>query len=145
MPLNICLSPARGGPPRQITFEREGASYPNLSLDGRWISHNVRRGDTVQIGLTDIQSGREEVLTNDPGLNWAYSFSGDNRRIAYAAYRDGVWNLWWIDRITRERKQLTHRTTYGSFVRSPAWNPKAEEIIFEDSQVKGNVYLLNLP
>jgi len=144
-PLNICLSPAEGGPPRQITFEREGANYPTVSRDGRWIAYNLRRGDTVQVGLLDRQTGRQEVLTNDPGLSWAYSFSADNRRIAYAAYRDGVWNIWWIDRVTRERKQLTHHTAYGSFVRSPAWRFGTEEIIYEVSQMRGNVYLLNLP
>ncbi len=37
-PLNICLAPARGGSPRQITFERHGASYPNISRDGEWIN-----------------------------------------------------------------------------------------------------------
>ena len=105
----------------------------------------MRRGDTAQIAIMDRNGGRQEVLTDDPGLDWAYSFSADNRRIAYASYRDGVWNIWWIDRITRERRQLTHYTTYGSFVRTPAWRPGTEEIVYEYSQVKGNVYLLDLP
>ncbi|MCE5309571.1 MAG: winged helix-turn-helix domain-containing protein [Acidobacteriales bacterium] len=144
-PFNICLSRPEGGPPRQITFEREGALYPSPSGDGSWIAFNLRRGDTVQIGLLDRQTGRQEVLTSDPGLSWAHSFSADNRRIAFAAYRDGVWNLWWIDRVTRERKQLTHHTAYGSFVRSPAWRYGTEEIIYENLQMRGNVYLLNLP
>lgn len=144
-PLNICLSSAQGGPPRQITFDREGASYPIVSDDGQWIAYNVRRGDTAQIGITDRYGGHQEVLTDDPGLNWPYSFSVDNRRVAYAAYLNGVWNIWWIDRMTRERKQLTHYTAYGSFVRSPTWRPGTEEIVYEGSQVKGNLYLLNLP
>jgi Tol biopolymer transport system component/DNA-binding winged helix-turn-helix (wHTH) protein len=144
-PLNICLSPAQGGSPRQITFEREGANFPFVSHDGQWITYNVRRGDTVQIGITDRHGGHQEVLTDDPGLSFASSFSADNRRIAYASYRDGVWNIWWIDRITRKRKQLTQYTAYGSFARSPAWRPGTEEIVYEESQVKGNVYLLNLP
>ena len=144
-PLNLCLSPAQGGPPRQITFERERASYPAVSLDGRWIAYEVWRGEAVQIGITDPNGGHQEILTDDPGLNYPHSFSPDNRRIAFAAYRDGVWNIWWIDRITRERKQLTHYTAYGSFVRSPSWRPGTEEMVYEYSQVKGNVYLLDLP
>ena len=139
IPLNICLSPAAGGPPRQLTFEREGAAYPNISRDGQWISFNMR-GETTQIGVIDRAGGHLELLTNDPGLNWPFSFSSDNRRIAYSSYRDG-----WIDRFTRERRQLTHYTTYGSFVRSPAWRPETEEIAYDYSQVKGNVYLLDVP
>jgi Tol biopolymer transport system component/DNA-binding winged helix-turn-helix (wHTH) protein len=144
-PLNLCLSPAAGGPPRQITFEREGALYPNVSWDGQWITYDIRRGDTSQIGVIDRNGNHQETLTDGPGLNWSYSFSSDNRRIAYAGYHDGVWNLFWIDRITHERKQLTHNTAYGSFVRSPAWRPGTEEIVYEYSQVKGNIYLLDLP
>lgn len=144
-PLNLCLSPLQGGPPRQITFERERAAFPRASHDGQWILYEVRRGDTAQIGITDCKGGHQEILTNDPGLNWAHSFSKDNRRIAYAAYRDGVWNIWWIDRITRERKQLTRYTAHGSFVRCPSWRPGTEEVVYEYSRAKGNVYLLNLP
>jgi Tol biopolymer transport system component len=144
-PLNICLSDARGGPPRQITFERERAAYPIVSRDGKWIAYEVRRGDSSQVGITDRNGGHQEILTGGPGLNFPGSFSANGRRLSYAAYRDGVWNIWWIDRITRERRQVTHLTTYGPFVRYPAWRPGSEEIVYEYSQVKGNVYLLDLP
>ena len=144
-PRNICLSPASGGPPRQITFNREPAEFPFVSQDGEWIVYNARRGDTTQIGITDRNGSHQEVLTDDPWSNFATSFSADNRRIAFFSNRDGVWNIWWIDRFTRERKQLTHYTAYGSSVRTPSWRPGSEEIAYEYSQVKGNVYLLNLP
>jgi len=144
-PLNICLSPAQGGPPRQITFEHERAAYPSVSRDGQWIAYEVRRGDSSQIGITDRNGGHQEILTEGPGLNFPDSLSADGRRISYASYRDGVWNIWWIDRITRERRQMTHFTTFVPFVRYPAWRPGTEEIVFEYSQIRGNVYLLDLP
>lgn len=93
----------------------------------------------------DRNGGHQEILTDDPGLHWGNSWSLDNRRIAYASYRDGVWNLYWIDRVTRERKQITHYTAYGAFVRNPAWRPGTEEVVYEYSHVKGNVYLIRLP
>jgi Tol biopolymer transport system component/DNA-binding winged helix-turn-helix (wHTH) protein len=144
-PRNICLSPAEGGSPRQITFDREPAEFPFVSQDGQWIVYNARRGDTTQIGITDRNGSHQEILTNDSWSNLATSFSADNRRIACFSNRDGVWNIWWIDRFTRERKQLTHYTAYGSSVRAPSWRPGTEEIAYEYSQVKGNVYLLSLP
>jgi len=145
-PLNICLSPAQGGPPRQITFERDRAAYPIVSRDGQWIVYEVRRGDgSSQIGITDRNGSHQETLTDGSGLNYPGSFSADGRRISYASFRDGVWNLHWIDRITRERRQVTRFTSYGPFVRYPAWRPGSEEIVYEYSQVKGNVYLVDLP
>lgn len=145
-PLNICLSAAQGGPPRQITFERgERAAFPIVSRDGQWIAYAVSRGGESLIGITDRNGGHQEILTGGPGLNWPGSFSADGRRLSYAAYREGVWNICWIDRITRERRQVTHLTTFGPFVRYPAWRPGSDEIVYEYSQVKGNVYLLDLP
>jgi Tol biopolymer transport system component/DNA-binding winged helix-turn-helix (wHTH) protein len=143
-PLNVCLSPIQGGPPRQVTFERDGAQYPNASRDGQWISYNLPRAGSVQIGLVKREGGRTEVLTDEPGLNWAFTFSDDNRKIAYTRYRDGVWNVWWVDRETRERRQLTQHTAYGAFVRSPAWRPGGKEIVYEYWQAKGNIHLLQL-
>jgi len=99
----------------------------------------------VQIGVMDRNGGHQEILTDDPALNWSNSWASDNRRIAYASYRDGVWNLYSIDRVTRERKQITRYTAYGAFVRNPAWRPGTEEVVYEYSQVKGNVYLMKLP
>jgi hypothetical protein len=51
--------------------------------------------------------------------------------------RDGVWNIYWIDRLTRERKQVTHRTAFGEFVRNLAWRPASDQIIYEHWLVKG--------
>ena len=143
-PENICLTPVDGGEPRELTHYKDGATFPFVSHDGEWVVHNVRRGDAVQIGLTDRLGRTQEILTEDPGIHFAYSFSSDNRRIAYAAYREGAWNIWWIDRITRERRQLTHYTGFGSFVRSPGWRPGTEEVVYEQSEPKGNVYMLVL-
>ena len=111
-PLNICLAPGRRGAARQITFERQGASHPNVSGEGQWINYSVL-GNPRQIGIMDRNGGHQERLTDDSDVHFPGSFSADNRRISYASYRDGVWNLWWIDRITRERRQLTHLTSYG--------------------------------
>jgi hypothetical protein len=52
-----------------------------------------------------------------------------------------VWNIWWIDRVTKERKQITHHTAFGSFTRNPAWRPGTEEIVYEHWLVTGNIYL----
>jgi len=137
------LRRGEGGGPSN-TFERQGASHPNVSGEGQWINYSVL-GNPRQIGIMDRNGGHQERLTDDSDVHFPGSFSADNRRISYASYRDGVWNLWWIDRITRERRQLTHLTSYGPYVRYPAWRPGSGEIVYEYSQVKGNVYLLNLP
>jgi Tol biopolymer transport system component len=144
-PANLWKRPLDGGKPRQLTFDREGASFPSLSWDGQWIAYELQRGNATQIAVMDREGGHQVVLTDDAGLNWSNSWSSDNRRIAFAAFRDGVWNICWIDRLTRERKQVTHRTAFGEFVRNPAWRPASDQIVYEHWLVKGNLYVVDLP
>jgi Tol biopolymer transport system component/tRNA A-37 threonylcarbamoyl transferase component Bud32 len=143
-PSNIWSRSLQGGQPRQLTFDREGASFPGLSWDGQWIMYEVQRGDSTQIAVMDHNGGQQRILTTEPGLHFPHSFASDNRRIAYASFEGGVWNICWIDRITGERKQLTHNTAFGSFMRSPAWRPRSEQIAYEYAEVKGNIDLLKL-
>jgi len=144
-PPNLWKLSLPGGGLKQLTFDREGANFPAPSWDGQWIAYEVDRGENTQIGVMDHNGGHQEILTDDPALNWSNSWASDNRRIAFASYRDGVWNLYTIDRLTRQRKQITRYTAYGAFVRNPAWRPGTEEVAYEYSQVKGNVYSMNLP
>src|SRR5581483_1754304 len=92
-PMNIWKRRFADGKATQLTFDREGASFPSLSWDGKWISYELQRGNTTQIGLMDSSGGQQSVLTEDPGLNWSNSWALDNRRIEFASYRDGVWNI----------------------------------------------------
>lgn len=145
VPTNIWLRPVSGSPPRQLTFEQPGATFPFASWDGQWIAYETKRGEAMQIGIVDRNGEHQEILTDDQAVNWPQSWASDNRRIACAGYRDGVWNLFWLDRVTRQRKQITRNTAWGSFVRSPAWRPGTEQVVYEYSQVRGNVYLLDVP
>jgi Tol biopolymer transport system component len=144
-PPNIWILPLQGGSPRQLTFDREGAGFPAVSPDGQWIAYQLNRGDGTFISIMDRNGEHQRTLLASPGAHYAYSFASDNRRIAYTACPDGVWNVYWIDRITGETKQVTNYTAYGSVVRSPAWRPGAEQMAFEFTEVKGNVYAIDLP
>jgi TolB protein len=144
-PVNLWSRSFAKGAPRQLTFDREGASFPSISPDSKWVAYELQRGNTTQVGVMDIDGGQQTMLTDDPAVNWANSWSADNRRIAFASFRDGVWNVWWIDRLTRERKQVTHRTAFGEFVRNPAWRPGSEQMVYEHYIVKGNLYVVRTP
>jgi serine/threonine protein kinase/sugar lactone lactonase YvrE len=144
-PLNLWIVPVQGGSPRQLTFDREGAGFPILSPDGQWIAYQLYRGEGTTISIMDRGGEHQQTILASPGVHYVYSFAADNRRIAYTACPDGVWNVYWIDRITGDTKQVTNYTAYGSVVRSPAWRPGTEQMAFEYTEVKGNVYAIDLP
>jgi Tol biopolymer transport system component len=49
-----------------------------------------------------------------------------------------------VDRITGETKQVTNYTALCSVVRSPTWRPNTEQMAFEHTEVKGNVYSIDV-
>ncbi len=144
-PFNVCLGPITAANPRQLTFEREAATFVFSDRSGQWIAYQARRGDSEQIGVVRSDGTETKILTSDSGRNWSHSFSPDSRRIAYASFQKGVWTLWWIDRVSGERKQLTTESAFGPFVRSPAWRPHTGLLAYERFQVRGNIFALELP
>jgi len=143
-PANIWTRSLAGGPARQLTFERESASFPRVSWDGQWIAFESRNGNNSQMKVMDRKGGKQVQLTDGEGLNWPNSWSADNRRIAFTSFHNGVWNVCWVDRVTKERKQITHETAFGSFVRNPAWRPGKEDFVYEHWMVKGNIYMADV-
>ncbi len=143
-PVNIWSQPLPNGAPKQLTFEREGAGFPRFSPNGDWIAYGVTSGESTFVAVMDRHGGQQRMLVKEPGSHYAYGFSDDNRRIAYAACPGGVWNIFWVDRITGHTQQVTNYTAYGSVVRSPEWRPGTEQLAYEFTQVKGNVAVLEL-
>ncbi|MBK9965282.1 MAG: PD40 domain-containing protein [Holophagales bacterium] len=128
---------------QKLTFDREFVGYPCWSPDGRELALEVRRGDDIFIGVMPSAGGTPELLNEKRGLSWAFTYSPDGRRIAFAGYREDTWNLWWIDRKTREEKRLTDNTRLDVYIRFPYWSPKGDRIVYEQAETHGQVYLLS--
>jgi Tol biopolymer transport system component len=143
--MNVWTQPLDGGARRQITFDKEAMSYPAWSTDGKWLAVEIKRGDQVQIGVVPSNGGPVDQLTFDRGQSWPDSWAPDNDRIAFAAQRDGVWNIWDVSRKTRKAEQLTHFTSVSGFVRYPAWSPRGDRIVFERDEEIGSVWAVKLP
>lgn len=142
-PWNVCLGPVTDPNPRQITTHRNGAWFPIPNRRGDWLAYEVMEGETVQLWTMRPDGSSPQMLLNE-GRVWPSGFSDDDRRILYSVMNQGVWDLGWINRQSRERKQLTRRTSFGSFVRTPVWRPASEEIAYESYEVRGNIHQLAL-
>ena len=75
---------------------------------------------------------------------WAGSFSPDGDKIVFAGFRNGVWNLYWVSRSTKQQKQLTNYTKLNSYVRYPTWSPLKNQIAFEYAVTTGNIWIADL-
>jgi Tol biopolymer transport system component len=132
------------GEPKQLTFDKEFIGYACWSPDGKLLGVQIKRGEDTYIGVMSSDGGPVTQLTFDKGQSWLNSFSPDGDKIAFAGFRDGVWNLWWVSRTTKEQKKLTNYLKVNSFVRYPGWSPLGNQIAYEYVETTGNIWVADL-
>ncbi len=142
--INVWTVPVSGGQPFQLTFDRELAGFPCWSPDGRFLAFQMKRGDDAYLMIMPSEGGEAMQLTFGRGRSWPHSFSPDGDKIVFAGERDGVWNVWWYSRSTKQQKQLTNYTKLNSYVRYPAWSPLSNQIAYEYTETTGNIWMLDL-
>jgi Tol biopolymer transport system component len=143
--MNVWLSPFDGGPARQMTFDPEGASYATYSPDGKWIGLQLTRGADTWLGVMVAQPGAPIVpVVKEPGQSWLSSWSPGSDRMAFAGERDGVWNIFDVDRVSGAVRQFTHWTGREGYVRYPAWAPSGDRIVFERSTRTSSIWTAKL-
>ena len=142
--MNVWVQPLDGSRARQVTFDREAMSYPKWSHDGKWLTLVIKRGDRTHVGLVSADGGAVEQLTFDEGQSRPYSFSPDNRHIAFAGQRDGIWNVYAVSRATKQVTQLTHFVRQGLLM-YPAWSPRGNRIVFQRAESTTSLWTLKLP
>ena len=133
-----------GGEPKQLTFDKEMMGFPCWSPDGKYLAFEIKRGNDQYLAIIPGEGGTPQQLVTDHGLSWPHSWSPDGDKIAFVGQRDGVWNVYWVSRTTKEEKQLTHYTNQNMFVRYPAWSPLGNQIVYEHVEFTGNVWLMEL-
>lgn len=133
-----------GGEPKQLTFDNVFMGFAQWSRDGKLLAVQMKRGEDSHICVMSSEGGPITQLTFDKGQCWHGGFSPDGDKIAFAGFRDGVWNLWWVSRSTKEQKKLTNYSKVNSFVRYPAWSPLGNQIAYEYVETTGNIWVAEI-
>ncbi|PYS51674.1 MAG: hypothetical protein DMF68_03590 [Acidobacteria bacterium] len=142
--INIWKIALENGQPQQITFDKELMGWPIWSPDGRLLACEMKRGDDTHISVIPSEGGTPVQLTFDHGQSWPHSWSPDGDKIAFAGFRNGVWNVWWVSMKDRTEKQLTNFTKLNTYVRYPAWSPLGNQVVFEYAEMTGNIWMMEL-
>lgn len=117
--------------------------FPCWSPDGQWLTFQYKRSkDDTQVMLVGRDGLGLKQLTDVEGENWPYSFSPDGDKIAFAALRQGQWNLWWISRSTGLEQQLTSPPMLHQYVRYPTISPLGDLLVFELAQSTGDIFVV---
>ena len=141
---NVSKIQIEGGEVKQLTFDNEMIGFACWSPDGKTIGVQMKRGDDTNIGVMDSDGGPITQLTFDKGQSWLSGFSPDGDKLVFAGFRDGLWNIWWVSRTTKEQKKLTNYTSLSSFVRYPSWSPMGNRIAYEYAETSGNIWVADI-
>ena len=143
--MSVWIKPLDGGPERRVVADPQGIGFPVWSNDGTLLAVEMPRNEQTYIGIVPPDGSRpvEEIVT-ERGHSWPNGWSPDNRRIAYAGERDGVWNIWEVDVATKVSRPLTRFTVPMGYVRYPVWSPDGRRLIFERAIRSGAVWTMTV-
>ena len=138
---NLWIMNLVDGRSHQLTFADDFMGFPCWSPDGKWLAFQHKVDKDSHLMVMPSEGGEPIQLTHEAGHNWPFSFSPDSDKVAFAAFRDGEWNLWWISRATGVQQRLTESPRLNAYVRYPAWSPANDRIVYELAETTGDISL----
>ena len=142
--INVWTASVSDGQRKQLTFGNELMGFATYSPDSKELAFEWQRGEDAYLMVMPSEGGSATQLTFEKGKAWPHSWSVDGDKIAFAGYRDGFWNIYWVSRSTKVQKQLTNISKPNTFVRYPAWSPKGDQIVYEYAELTGNIWMTEL-
>jgi dipeptidyl aminopeptidase/acylaminoacyl peptidase len=95
--------------------EKQTATHPQFSPDGKWLSYIQVAGDWDQLVLYHLKRKEKKILVEGQGISFGnpgwvqgqrfYGWSGDSRQIFYRRVQGGVATLWEVDVKNRKTRQ----------------------------------------
>ncbi len=132
---SVWTSAVDGSSLRRISEDADRARFPIWSPSGKSLAVQLRRdGSSIA-----IYPGPKVLVTG--GENWPYSWSPDEKEIAFAGRRDGVWNVWTVNVASGRATSLTNFTSTTRWVRTPSWSSDGRRIVFEAGAPRGDIWI----
>jgi TolB protein len=130
--------------PRRLTDASLSVGYPSWSPDERRVAVEIKDGSSTQAGVIDLETGLLRPLTSERGQTWIRSWSPNGRSVAAAALREGQWSVRAFDVDGGRERVITPPAPPRIFVRYPDWSARGDRIVYERSEMTGNIWLLPL-
>jgi TolB protein len=104
---------------------------PRFSPSRQEITYLSYYGKQPRVYIFNIDSGRQELIGNFPGMTFAPRFSPDGKRVIMSMAKDGNSEIYTMDLRTRAVTRLTRHSAIDT---SPCYSADGAEIVFNSDR-----------
>ncbi len=126
---------------RYLTPAGELVLTPRFSPTAQEITYMSYKGGKPRVYLYNIDTGRQELLGNFPGMTFAPRFSPSGNSVVMSLAKNGNSDVYELDLRNRQSRQLT---TNSGIDTAPSYAPDGKRIVFEsDRGGSQQLYVMN--
>src|SRR4051812_19522472 len=116
---------------RFLTDGSSAALTPRFHPNAQQIAFMSYANNQPRVHLFSLETGRQEVLGNFPGMTLSPRFSPDGRSVLLSSTRGADANIYIVDLASRRERQLT---SGGGLDVSPCFSPDAGQVVFNSDR-----------
>ena len=104
---------------------------PRFSPNMQKITYLSYSGTIPKVYILDIETGRQTLVGNFPGMTFAPVFSPDSSKLLLSYANNGKTNIYEMDLKTHKTKRITSPTSIDT---SPSYSPDGSQIVFNSDR-----------
>lgn len=116
---------------KYLTPPGELVLTPRFSPTAQEITYMSYRGGKPRVYLYNIDTGRQELLGNFPGMTFAPRFSPDGNKVIMSLSKNGNSDIHELDLRSRRSRQLT---SHSGIDTAPSYAPDGKRVVFESDR-----------
>ena len=120
-----------GAKTKYLTLGNELVLTPRFNPSNQMVTYLSYFRNLPRVYLLDIETGKQEVVGNFPGMTFASRFSPDGKKIIMSFAKDGNSDIFTMDLETRVVERITEHSSIDT---SPSYSPDGKYISFNSDR-----------
>ncbi len=120
-----------GARTKYLTLGNELVLTPRFNPSNQMVTYLSYFRNLPRVYLLDIETGKQEVVGNFPGMTFAPRFSPDGKKIIMSFAKDGNSDIFTMDLESRVVERITEHSSIDT---SPSYSPDGKYICFNSDR-----------